>query len=384
MNPRAWTAALLGAALPFEGCTIEWKEGSGGNGRMGRVQAERVDELPLPIGLGGALLGRDLAGDVDVRVEEGPAASAPRLRARWRGWGDDAAAAQQALDASRIEVAGDAASTEFRTITPESRDGWGARADLELIVPAELRVDLVATLGDLVVHGPCATATLATGYGDVRVDSIEGDVRASSSSGDLDLSAIGGAVDAETAYGDVTVRACRGATVRAQSSSGDVAVADGGKARYELASRYGDVTLRGGSGEIDAETGSGRIAVDRFTGSVRARDRYGAIDLAGSFSSVDASTSSGDVSLRLEGIDGVLSGIVLDSKYGDVELVTCIELAGRLTAATRYGDVRFDLPATSVRREREGDFVEAQLGEGEATIRLETSSGDVRVMKGGR
>jgi len=384
MNPRAWTAALLGAALPFDGCTIEWKEGSGSGGRMGRVEAERVDELPLPIGLGGSLLGRDLTGDVDVRVEEGSTATAPRLRAHWHGWGDDAAAAQAALAASRIEVEGDAANVELRTIAPESRDGFGARADLELVVPAELRLDLVAKLGDLVVHGPCATATLATGYGDVRVDAIDGDVRARSSSGDLDLSAVGGAVDAETAYGHVTVRACRGATVRAQSSSGDVAVSDGGEARYELASRYGDVTLRGGSGELDADTASGRIDVTRFTGRVRARDRYGAIDLAGVFSSVDAATSSGDVSLRLEGIDEALREITLDSKYGDVELVTCVELAGHLTAATRYGEIRFELPATNVRREQDGDRVEARLGEGDAPIRLETASGDVRVLKGGR
>jgi hypothetical protein len=381
---RAWTAALLGAALPFEGCTIEWKEGSGGSGRMGRVQVERVDELPLPIGLGGSLHGRDLAGDVDVRVEEGSTATAPRLRARWRGWGDDTAEAQQALAASRIEVTGDSASTEFRAIAPESRDGFGARADLELIVPADLSLDLIATLGHLVVHGPCATASLDTRYGDVRVDAIDGDVRARSSSGDLDLSAVGGAVDAETAYGDVTVRACRGATVRAQSSSGDIAVSDGGEARYELGSRYGDVTLRGGSGALDADTASGRIDVSRFTGSVRARDRYGAIDLAGTFSSVDAATSSGDVSLRLEGIDDALREITLDSKYGDVELVTCVELAGRLTATTRYGDVRFELPATDVRREQDGDRIEARLGEGDVPIRLATASGDVRVLKGGR
>jgi len=384
MNPRAWTAALLGAALPFEGCTIEWKEGSGATARMGRVQAERVDELPLPIAQGGALHGRDLAGDVEVRVEEGSTASAPRLRARWRGWGDDAAAAQQALDAARIEVTGDAASVEIRPIAPEARDGFGARADLELVVPAALSLDFVASIGDLVVHGPCATASLDTRYGDVRVDAIDGDVRARSASGDLDLSAVGGAVDAETSYGDVTVRACRGATVRAQSASGDVAVSEGGAARYVLGSRYGDVTLRGGSGELEADTASGRIAVDRFTGSVRARDSYGAIDLAGVFSSVDASTSSGDVSLRLEGIDGELRGITLDSKYGDVELVACVDLAGRVTAATRYGEVRFELPATSVRREQDGARVEAKLGEGDTPIRLATASGDVRVMKGGR
>ena len=388
MNPRTWAAALLGAALPLAGCSLEWHGGSGSSRSLGRVEVERIDELDLPIAAGGRLRAHDLVGDVDVRVELMTEAiveaSKPRLRARWRGYGDDTAESQAALAEARLELTGDATSIELRTIVPASRDGVGATVDLELVVPADLILDLDTRAGDIVVQGPVASATLASGYGDVRVVEVEGDVRASSKSGDLDLSAIGGAVDATTSYGDVTLRACRGPRIVAQSSSGTVAASDGGKASWELASKYGDVTMSGGSGDLVVDTSSGRIDVTRFTGAVRARNGYGAIDLVGTFSSVDAQSSSGDVSLRLEGIDGTLKEIVLESKYGDVELMACTALAGRVTATTRYGDVSCTVPLMSMSRSEDGHRIEGQLGDGDAPIRLQTASGDARVLKGGR
>lgn len=394
MNARHWFRALWGTLLPLTGCTVEWHEGSSTSLMLGKVEVDATTEAELPLAAGAALRAHDLTGEIAIRVEPGT----PRYRARWRAYGDDTAEAQQALAAAKIEVDSTGAGVELRTIVPTRRDGMGVRVDLELVVPADLALDLETTTGDIAASGPFTSALLATGYGDVRVSEVAGSVQARSSSGDVELSDVGGAVEATTSYGDVTLRACRGARIVGKSSSGDVVASDGGTGEWDLDSKYGDVKLAGGSGTLAIETSSGRIDVTRFTGSARARNGYGAIDLAGCFSSIDAASSSGDVSLRLEGIDGALREIALESKYGDVELVACLPLAGELAARTSYGEVECELPLAVVRRDEEGKRLDGRLGDGSsgaveressaagggARIRLTTASGNVRLQKGGR
>lgn len=385
-------AALAGALLLGARCTVEWSGGAT-SFTLPKVQAERVDELALPLAAGGELRAKELCGDVDVRVDAGP----PRLVVRWRGYGDDAADAQQALAEARVDVTGDAAAVELRVIAP-TRDGQArAQADLELVLPQDVALRLDTSMGDLVVAGPLRSAELDTRYGDVRATAIAGDVRARSSSGDVELSKVGGAVDATTAYGDVTLRGCTGAKMEATSSSGDVEVGDGGSADWRLESKYGDVRLAGGAGSLSIATSSGKVEVTGFTGSVRARDGYGDVELAGRFSGVDAESSSGDVSLRLEGIDGALREVVLESKYGDVELVACVPLDAELVAKTSYGEVECELPIAVTKRDEDDKRLEGRISAAEGPeapaagangagtlLRLTTASGDVRVRRGGR
>lgn len=384
---RTW--ALAGAVLLVAGCTVEWSGGAT-SFVLHKVQSERVDEIALPLAAGGELRAKELCGDVDVRVDSGPA----RMVVRWKGYGMDAADAQLALAEARVDVTGDAAAVDLRAIVP-MRDGQvRARADLELVLPQDVALRLDTSTGDLVVAGPVRSAELETRYGDVRANAITGDVRARSSSGDVELSTVGGVVEAVTAYGDVTLRACTGSKVEATSSSGNVAASDGGDANWRLESKYGDVRLAGGAGTLSISTSSGRVVVTGFTGSVRARDGYGDVELTGRFSGVDAESSSGDVRVRLEEVAGELREVVLESRYGNVELVVCVALDAELVATTRYGEVDCDLPIAVTRRDEDGKRLEGRLAApvgpeapaaGAATrLRLSTASGDVRVRRGGR
>jgi hypothetical protein len=384
---------LAGAVLLAACCTVEWNGGGSLGFTTQDVQFERVDEVALPLAAGGSLRAMDLCGDVDVRVDSGP----PRLVARWTGFGEDAARAEQALVDARIEVTGDATSVEVRATAPLRDHRLKAQADLTFLLPSDVALFIATSSGDVSVAGPVRSAELSTRYGDVKAASIVGDVRARSSSGDLRLEAVGGAVDAETAYGDVTLSECTGATVEASSSSGNVVAGGGATADWRLESKYGDVRLTGGAGTLAISTSSGRVEVTGFNGSVRARDGYGDIELAGRFSSVDAESSSGDVTLRLEGCDGPLRELALESRYGDVELVACVPLDAELVAKTSYGEVECELEVAATRRDEDGRRLEGRFGAiagpeaatgtasgASAVVRLVTASGDVRLRGGGR
>ncbi|HET7168603.1 MAG TPA: DUF4097 family beta strand repeat-containing protein [Candidatus Limnocylindrales bacterium] len=164
-----------------------------------------------------------------------------------------------------------------------------------------------------------------------------------------------------------------GATVVVEAESADVLARDlSGDQRYRTAS--GEVTLR------DV---SGTIAVEAVSGDVEVVGR-GAATMA-------VRTVSGDVSLLAD----ALLGLELSTASGDIELAGRFEAEGRFQIETVSGDTRLS-PANDVRlemdtisgdldsrldgrREDSGGRRILVVGQGGPTIRLRSTSGDVRV-----
>ncbi|WP_435358175.1 DUF4097 family beta strand repeat-containing protein [Haloarchaeobius sp. DFWS5] len=205
-----------------------------------------------------------------------------------------------------------------------SRPGWvqlgDVRVDLELRVPAELRVDSVETSsGDLDVHGTAGDPTVSASSGDVTVTDVAGAVRATASSG------------------AVTIRAVD-AVSRATASSGDIHV---------------DV-----DGVVEkVQTNSGAITVEA--------ERV-----------ARAEASSGTVRLRVDAVD---ADTVVSTSSGSVDLHAAAPVRATTRVDTSSGDVQIDGLGPSDGQFTSGTGVVTVPGDVAATLSIETSSGDVTV-----
>jgi hypothetical protein len=155
---------------------------------------------------------------------------------------------------------------------PGETYGGNNHASVRYIVelPKGLRVMLQTLSGDVVLMQSAVEVSVSTGSGDVVVRESLGRATATTGSGDVTIAAANGPVRATTGNGNVLVAAF-GGPVNASSGNGDVDVrmitvdppAD--ELAMSISSGNGDVRLTlppSFSGEIDADTGHGKIAVD--------------------------------------------------------------------------------------------------------------------------
>ncbi len=194
---------------------------------------------------------------------------------------------------------------------------------------------------DFEIEAPYETeAELNSGSGDQLIREIRGPVQTEAGSGDLEITGIEREVAARTGSGDIKI--IEAAAVSAKAGSGDIALSEiKGDVRLNVGS--GDIALTQIGGNIQCETSSGDIRVDSKVG---AGVRW------------QLETSSGDVSVTLPG-----------------------EARFAIAAETSSGDIEIDFPLT-VSGKLSKRAVRGTVGESpEAEIRIETSSGDIRVKK---
>lgn len=136
----------------------------------------------------------------------------------------------------------------------------GGAIDVEIALPSRSRVHASLASADLRAEGDFGDFRVASGSGDVDVDSVTGKVKVANASGSLTLRAAEGAVSVATASGDVTV---------------------------------GDL-----DGDLKFKAASGSLTVDRLRGYVKSRTASGSVDVAAAVrGGVSAHTSSGEVTV---------------------------------------------------------------------------------------
>lgn len=135
------------------------------------------------------------------------------------------AGSQEALEATTVNVTREGGV--LSVLVDESDTGPtdpSPRVDLELTVPADLRVQRAVTVnGDVDVSGVFGPLTVRSTNGDVTATGINGDVDVELINGDVEVDGVDGSVGVETTNGDIRVRSVTGdATV--QTTNGDVSV----------------------------------------------------------------------------------------------------------------------------------------------------------------
>jgi len=225
------------------------------------------------------------------------------------------------------------------------------------------------------------------------------------------------ALAVEARIGDVTVRGeerddVAVHTVKQSSSVGgdlsklDLAVEREGD-RLTLASRYtGESSLLGGTpsmdltvrvprslrvAEIDASVGdvrvedvTGDLGVDSSVGDVTIRNVEGAVTAEASTGDVriEGASAVGDVRADVGDLDLAVSAIDGDTTFrtstGDVDAALSPELDADLAAETSVGDVTVEGLSLGDGTRTESS-VSGTLGDGGPTLRVETSTGDIRL-----
>ncbi len=219
--------------------------------------------------------------------------------------------------------------------------GLEAWADLTIEVPAGKDVAVRVAVGEMDARGVEGDLHLHTGSGSVTAGDISGSLGVDTGSGSVMASAIRGDLSVDTGSGEVTVRDVQGDDISVDTGSGEVT---GGGLR---------------AGTLRVDTGSGSIELD----GVDSPD-------------IGLDTGSGTVELvLLRDVDH----LDVDTGSGSVTVRAPEDLGARVEIETGSGgiDMDFAVQVRSVRR----DHVVGTLGDGMGTLRIDTGSGSIRLLK---
>jgi hypothetical protein len=227
---------------------------------------------------------------------------------------------------------------------------------LEVHAPENLALDLASNSGDLATEAMAGAQNLETTSGDITIDGGRAPVRAHSLSGTID--------------GRDLPRA------RLESASGDVLVA-GARAALEIGTSSGDVTVKGAEDSLEIEAVSGDVQVDQAPRGADVHTTSGNITIGTARGALRIDTGSGDVTF---GLLPPLDFADVTTVSGDVTASLSEALGCKLQMHTTSGAIDVSAPvrlsvATRTR-------VEGQIGDGRATVKIGSSSGDLSLTSG--
>lgn len=143
--------------------------------------------------------------------------------------------------------------------------GWGTSTEVRYYVkvPANTKVILNTTNGQIEVDNVTASAQMETVNGQINARGLGGDVKASTTNGGVDIAmaAVTGDINVETTNGGVTVRlpADAKALLLGRTTNGGLSVDGLQVEEVERSRRRLEARLNGGGQRIEAETTNGSI-----------------------------------------------------------------------------------------------------------------------------
>lgn len=191
----------------------------------------------------------------------------------------------------------------------------------------------------------------------------------------------GASLDLSAVSANIDVTGMRGSgSIEAESVSGEVSVKASSAEKLELASVSGDVQFEGESAHVDAETVSGDLRLGGVSGEVSVETVSGsAIVRAITVSEFEAASVSGDIDF-----DGAVAAggrVDVESMSGDVSLTLPAASNGRVSAETFSGDLSNEFGLQVEDEEGPGSTMHGKIGDGSASIEIESFSGDVELRK---
>jgi len=198
--------------------------------------------------------------------------------------------------------------------------------------------------------------------------------------------------------GTIRIEAPPGMIFSLETASGDCLLDGGmgdGEARLQTAS--GDVKITGSMKILDVDTASGDVqaAFDKLVGTIRINTASGDVALSGPVGKLTVETASGDIKA-----DDLTGEALFDTSSGDITaLWSAIPAGTRVKADTASGGVHLTFPAAAIVSgraktssgditcdfpgifSRKNDRIEFQGGEGAIHLDLDTSSGDISILK---
>lgn len=144
----------------------------------------------------------------------------------------------------------------------------------------------------------------------------------------------------------------------------------------------GNIELAGHAEQADLQTVSGDILAPVLGSEVKLQTVSGRIQASGGpWQKLTLSTVSGEV--QLSGGLAAHGSIGIDSMSGDVQLGLPGNVSANIHANTFSGDLRSDFGSPRKPEHGPGSTLDAQVGDGNGKINVETFSGDLRIRKQG-
>jgi len=180
-------------------------------------------------------------------------------------------------------------------------------------------------------------------------------------------------------YTRFDVEGARG-TVEADTNHGDIRIV-GGRGTVRAESIQGDIVVEGGQGTIEVEAVSGTIRFVDSSGTLLAENVGGSILFEGvRATTVEAGTVGGRITY-----DGTIAagGTYFFATHGGPIRVAVPDGSGAdVTVATVWGSVATDLPGAPGSFPR-GERTRFTVGDGAATLEIETFAGRVSLVRAG-
>ena len=224
----------------------------------------------------------------------------------------------------------------------------GDEIDIRVKVPKRMfgRKDVSSRLSINVPEGSTLEVTSVSARIDVR--DVKGD--------DIELQSVSGSIDADVYGGDIEIGSVSGSIdVQGNGAKGDI----------ELSSVSGSVSAEDLSGEIAAESVSGRVSIK-----------------GGTFESGDFETVNGSIIFR----SGLEPGgdLTAESVNGSVDIDISNSLDAEYDLETFNGGIRncFDKKAERTSRYAPGKRLNFTVGDGSASVSVETLNGSINVCAG--
>jgi DUF4097 and DUF4098 domain-containing protein YvlB len=223
-----------------------------------------------------------------------------------------------------------------------------------------------------------------TGMGEIEMEGLAGDCALQSSSGDITIRRGSGALQATTGRGELSIDEFEG-RITARTGSGDATLSDcraegavhTGSGTIECTKISGTWSLQSGAGDVEVRVkDEGALKIATGAGDITVHD--------GSLSSLSVQSGSGDVECT-----SILTGHrhQLVTGHGDITIAIADQPGARFQVLTRNGDVRSEYPLVAVGKQGRysyggGRFV-GNIGDSTIDVELRTSSGDISIKRRG-
>lgn len=307
------------------------------------------------------IVGRKDADEVKVRIDKVVRAGDDETADRW-------------MEELRYAVETDGERVSVVTRHPESEGGRRSLWNIFRRIKDRAYIDYT-------IEVPASfAAKLSTTSGDVKVSWLEGEVKLFGSSSDVFLKGVGGRVFTELSSGRVEADDL-GGELYVRMSSGGVA-ARNVAGLVSVRGTSGDAELENVGGDVDIELSTGDVVLGVCRKNVNVRTQGGDIRIEEAAGSIKAAAASGDIEATITPVGD--RDYVFETSSGDIDVA--------FHAAPGYG---FTLEVNTGSGAIEGDLdvqldeisrktLKGKAGQGSGRLRIETASGDIRIIQKGK
>jgi DUF4097 and DUF4098 domain-containing protein YvlB len=342
-----------------------------------------------------------------VRVQGGPQQDITYV-IRTRSYTSNEKQARREFEAYKIN-----ATTQGNTTLVEG-DWQGGRhhlcsGEFVINVPRNLELARLETSGgDLTVNGIVGRVEAESGGGKLRIDDIGGPVTAETGGDSIEIGTVNGDLHLETGGGRININNAKG-KVNATTGGGNILLVSGaqgatleaGGGNIEVRKCGGKLTVSTGggnvelgdiSGPVEIGTGGGSIRLGWAKGVVRAETSAGRIELNG-VSSAHAETGAGAILAKFISSTGERTDSVLETSAGDIVVYIAADVALTIRASIDLANghkIMSDFNDIRVTSEG-GDWpgpksftAEGKLNGGGPTLKVRTTTGDIKFLRASR